>query len=94
MRSGQIVKQRQPVSTVEEDTTINHSNYHSVMDSVEKKTSRNEAPETIDSNPEQASPEYVQGLPLVCIIVGLTLAVFCLSLVTSSPNYCTTKRCH
>ncbi|EXF73562.1 hypothetical protein CFIO01_02854 [Colletotrichum fioriniae PJ7] len=80
MRFGQIDKQRQLVSTVEEDTTINHSNYHSVMDSVEKKTSRNEAPETIDSNPEQASPEYVQGLPLVCIIVGLTLAVFCLSL--------------
>ncbi|KAJ0304933.1 hypothetical protein COL516b_005716 [Colletotrichum fioriniae] len=44
------------------------------MDSVEKKTSRNEAPETIDSNPEQASPEYVQGLPLVCIIDRTILA--------------------
>ncbi|KXH69480.1 hypothetical protein CSAL01_07164 [Colletotrichum salicis] len=50
------------------------------MDSIEKKTSRDEAPETNDGNQESASPEYVEGLPLVCIIIGLTLAVFCLSL--------------
>ncbi|KAK1623867.1 major facilitator superfamily domain-containing protein [Colletotrichum phormii] len=50
------------------------------MDSIKKKTSRDEAPETNDGNQDPASPEYVGGLPLVCILIGLTLAVFCLSL--------------
>lgn len=38
-----------------------------------------------DSNDEgssdDASASYVQGIPLACVVAGLTLAVFCLSLV-------------
>lgn len=94
MRFGQVDKQRHAISTVERDTTADQLKSQLAMISIEKKTSRDEAPETIDSNPEQAPTEYVEGLPLVCIIVGLTLAVFCLALVRSSLTSFTTERCY
>ncbi|KAK2734115.1 major facilitator superfamily transporter [Colletotrichum kahawae] len=51
---------------------------------------------TTESGSDDPSPEYASGLGLVCIVAGLTLAVFCLSLVSVSsfatarcPDYAT-----